>query len=106
MVMDSAAEHMFEIELISSSRDFMIPKSNKIAITDKLAKEVFGTKDPLGEKLKIWSDDMEICAIVKSQDQHSNPVRNTEAVPTNGGMERSLLSDFYKGPSGNGYESF
>ena len=50
MVMDSAAEHMFEIELISGSRDFMIPKSNKIAITDKLAKEVFGTKDPLGEK--------------------------------------------------------
>lgn len=48
MVMDSAAEHMFEIELISGSRDFMIPKSNKIAITDKLAKEVFGTKDPLG----------------------------------------------------------
>ena len=85
MVMDSAAEHMFEIELISSSRDFMIPKSNKIAITDKLAKEVFGTKDPLGEKLKIWSDDMEICAIVKSQDQHSNfpfgilkPSRQTE----------------------------
>ena len=85
MVMDSAAEHMFEIELISGSRDFMIPKSNKIAITDKLAKEVFGTKDPLGEKLKIWSDDMEICAIVKSQDQHSNfpfgilkPSRQTE----------------------------
>ena len=85
MVMDSAAEHMFEIELISGSRDFMIPKSNKIAITDKLAKEVFGTKDPLGEKLKIWSDDMEICAIVKSQNQHSNfpfgilkPSRQTE----------------------------
>ena len=54
MVMDSAAEHMFEIELISGSRDFMIPKSNKIAITDKLAKEVFGTKDPLGEKLKAF----------------------------------------------------
>lgn len=69
---DSAAEHMFEIELISGNRDFMIPGSNKIAITDRLAKEVFGTKNPMGEKLKIWSDEMEICAIAKSQDQHSN----------------------------------
>lgn len=72
MSTDSAVERMFEIKIISGNRDFMIPKSNKIAITDRLTRKVFGNADPLGEKLKIWSDEVEICAIVAGQNRHSN----------------------------------
>lgn len=69
---DSAVERMFEIKIISGNRDFMIPKSNKIAITDRLARKVFGNASPLGEKVKIWSDEVEICAVVAGQNRHSN----------------------------------
>lgn len=72
LTVDSAAERMFEIQLISGSKDYMIPESKKIAITDKLAQDIFGNKNPLGEKIKIWSNELEICAIVKSQSLHSN----------------------------------
>ena len=68
---DSATVNMFDFQLISGSRDFMLQNNNKLAITDRFAKQLFGAEDPIGKEIDIYGDKV-ICAVVKPWDTHSN----------------------------------
>lgn len=68
---DSATVNMFDFQLISGSRDFMLQNNNKLAITDRFAQQLFGAEDPIGKEIDIYGDKV-ICAVVKSWDTHSN----------------------------------
>lgn len=68
---DSATMEMFRFDVISGSRNFMLPDNEEIAITDQLARKLFGTDDPIGKELDIYGN-RKICAIVKPWDIHSN----------------------------------
>lgn len=69
---DSAMMNMFRLEIVSGSRNFMNQGSNEIAISDRLAGELFGTESPLGKELEIYGQKQTVCAIVKGWSTHSN----------------------------------
>ena len=67
---DSSFLRMFDVKILEGSRDFLIPGSNKLAITSKKAGQLFGNENPIG---KTINDDVnEICAIVSNMSGHSN----------------------------------
>lgn len=68
---DSATMKMFRFDVISGNRNFMLPDNKEIAITDKLASQLFGKEDPIGKELDMHGN-RKICAIVKPWDVHSN----------------------------------
>lgn len=72
MSVDSASMKMFDIRVLAGEPSFMIEKSDNIAISDKLAQKLFGSKDPLGEEIEIYGTKMKICAIVQGWSKHSN----------------------------------
>ena len=70
---DSAWMQLMDIRIIKGSRNFMLPKDNsEVAITEKAAKEWFGTEDPLGKEVETWSRKKKIGAIVRAEDTHTN----------------------------------
>ena len=70
---DSAWMQLMNIRIIKGSRNFMLPKDNsEVAITEKAAKEWFGTEDPLGKEVETWSRKKKIGAIVRAEDTHTN----------------------------------
>lgn len=69
---DTAMMNMFHLQVISGSRNFMTQGSNEIAITEQLARKLFGKETPLGKELEVWGEKKTICAIVKSWSNHSN----------------------------------
>lgn len=70
---DSAWMQLMDIQIIKGNRNFMLPKDNaEVAITEKAAKEWFGTEDPLGKEVKAWSRTKTIGAIVQAEDTHTN----------------------------------
>ena len=68
---DSSFLRMFDIKILEGSWDFLIPGSNKIAITREKAKQLFGNEDPIG-KIINYGGSQEICAIVSGISKHSN----------------------------------
>ena len=68
---DSATVQMFNIQIVSGSKDFMIRDNNQVAITEQLASRLFGKEDPIGKTLDIYGE-KSICAVVKAWDTHSN----------------------------------
>lgn len=68
---DSATMKMFNMQIISGSQDFMLHNDNKVAITERLAKQLFGSESPIGKVIDI-NGEKTITTIVKSWDIHSN----------------------------------
>ncbi|GHT49102.1 ABC transporter permease [Bacteroidia bacterium] len=68
---DSSFLHLFDVELIAGNYDFLIEGADKIAITEILAKKLFGKDDPLGKEVSIYSRKT-VCAIIKSWSKHTN----------------------------------
>lgn len=68
---DSATMNMFRLRIISGNRDFMLPGSNKIAVTDQLAQRLFGKENPIGKELDLYTKQT-ICAVVEPWSTHSN----------------------------------
>ena len=67
---DMSFYNMFDVKILEGSRDFLIPGSNKLAITRKKARQLFGNENPIGEKVNNGAN--EICAVVSSMPGHSN----------------------------------
>ena len=85
IVTDSSFFKMFDVKIVQGSRDFLIPGSNQIAITQKKARQLFGNEHPIGKTVTIDTDfisryyapdvltkDVTICAIVSDLSQRSN----------------------------------
>ena len=69
---DSAFFRMFDIRILEGNRDFLIPLSNKVAITQQKAREWFGNETPIGKELIYYGDKKTICAVVAGWNQPSN----------------------------------
>jgi hypothetical protein len=66
---DASFLDIFDIKVIEGDRDFMIPESQKIAITQKKARQLFGNESPVG---KIFDDQYTIGAVISGFSKHSN----------------------------------
>ena len=66
---DSSFILMFDVKIPEGSRDFLIPGSNKLAITKEKALQLFGNEHPIG---KIVNGNREICAVVSGMSKQSN----------------------------------
>ena len=68
---DSCFMKMFNISILSGSMDFMY-SNDKIALTEDVAMQLFGSTNVLGKEVKDYNDDtLTICAILSSLN-HSN----------------------------------
>lgn len=72
MQADSSTMRLFQLHLLKGNRNFLEENSEEIAITALLARQLFGTDDPLGQELEIRGQKKRVCAIVQSWSLHSN----------------------------------
>ena len=66
---DSSFFSIFDVKVLEGSKDFLIPRSNKLAITKEKARQLFGNENPIGKKI---NENQEICAIVSQMPKQSN----------------------------------
>jgi hypothetical protein len=66
---DSSFFRMFDVRIIAGSTEFLIPGSNKIAVSQEKARQLFGNEHPIG---KLINGKEEICAIVTDMSKRSN----------------------------------
>lgn len=72
---DSACMHMMDIKILAGNNNFMTAtsKDGEIAITERLARELFGTTDVIGQSVITHRmREHRICAIVSDWGEHSN----------------------------------
>jgi hypothetical protein len=72
IMVDSAYFNLFDVKIIEGNRDFVIPKSNKAAITQEKARQLFGKENPIGKTVTRWSEAYTICAVVTGLPKRSN----------------------------------
>jgi hypothetical protein len=68
VIVDSSFLKMFDIKIIEGSKEFLIPNSRKIAVTQEKARALFGNESPIGKE--IYSNI--ICAVVTGYSKRSN----------------------------------
>ena len=70
---DSSLLKMFDVKILEGSMDFLIPNSNKYAITNEKARQLYGNENPIGKTISnIYGNKFEICAIVSGMSERSN----------------------------------
>ncbi|WP_455674056.1 ABC transporter permease [Phocaeicola sp.] len=69
---DSSFMRMMNIKVVEGNTNFMLPGSKEVAITEAMAKELFGIESPLGKEIELYNGKKEIGAIVTGWDKHSN----------------------------------
>ena len=77
---DSSFFRMLDVKILEGGMDFLIPGTNKRAITKEKAHHLFGNENPIGRKIQFFSiyrgrsDDwyQEICAVVSGMPKQSN----------------------------------
>ena len=67
---DSSFFRLFNVKILEGSQDFLIPGSNKFAITQEKARQLFGNENPMGKTINNGAN--EICAIVSDMPKRSN----------------------------------
>ena len=67
---DSSFLRMFDVKILEGSHEFLIPGTNKYAITQEKARQLFGEEHPIGKMINDGRS--EICAIVSGMSKHSN----------------------------------
>ena len=72
VTVDSTVLSFFGVRIVEGSRDFLIPDSKKMAITREKARQFFGEEDPIGKKVKRWTDEYTICAVIAGLPRNSN----------------------------------
>ncbi|MDR3245930.1 MAG: ABC transporter permease [Prevotellaceae bacterium] len=84
---DSSFLSFFDIKIIEGNMDFLIPDSQKTAITQEKARQLFGAENPLGKKDEF---DYTICAVVSGFPKRSNyPFDFIKRIYTDGHWNRS-----------------
>ena len=64
---------MMDIRIVEGNRNFMDRKSNaEVAITRELARKWFGSESPLGKEIKTYQRTKTICAVVETDNSHTN----------------------------------
>ena len=105
--LDSAAMNLFDIRLLAGNLNFMITDSKEIAISDKLSKELFGSKSPIGGELEIGPDKRKICAVVQGWSEHSNlPFGIISSLPIQDQWNSSSYQTFIKIKEGTDIKQF
>jgi len=69
---DSMFLRMFDVKILEGSRDFLIPGSNKFAITREKVRQLFGNENPIGKTISLWNNQLTICAVVSGIPKQSN----------------------------------
>jgi heme/copper-type cytochrome/quinol oxidase subunit 2 len=72
LYIDSSFFSVFDVKIVEGSTDFLIPTSEKVAITREKALQLFGNESPVGKKLCTGDYCKEICAVVTGLSKHSN----------------------------------
>ncbi|MDL2245479.1 ABC transporter permease, partial [Parabacteroides sp. OttesenSCG-928-J18] len=63
---------MFPIQIVEGTEDFLIDKADNIAITERIAKKIYGKESPIGKTLNVSREEKTIVAVVKNWPMHSN----------------------------------
>ena len=69
---DSAFVNMFDIRILEGNRDFLIPLSHNVAITQRKARQWFGNESPIGKEVEMFGTKKTIVAVVAGWNQPSN----------------------------------
>ncbi|MCD8261158.1 MAG: ABC transporter permease [Bacteroides sp.] len=73
LTVDSAFLSMFSVTLLAGSLDFLNPSGNQVAITRKLADQLFPEGDPLGQSLdEVYRRGSVVGAILSDWSTHTN----------------------------------
>jgi hypothetical protein len=72
IMVDSAFFDMFGVKFIRGSYDFLIPNSNKVAVTQQKARQIWGDDDPLGKEFELNKQKHTVCAVVSDMSKRSN----------------------------------
>ena len=73
--LDSMAFSVFDIRILEGSNEFLTLRSNKVAITRRAARRIFGNESPLGKEICDGfnrKSPLTICAVVSEWSEHSN----------------------------------
>lgn len=82
---DSAWVQMMDVQLVDGNRNFMQQRSKEVAITEETARAWFGSENPLGKELEIWTGDKRtIGAVVRVNNRHTNFPITLMGDPRNG----------------------
>jgi hypothetical protein len=81
---DSSFLKMFDVKILEGSNEFLVPGSNKLAITRKKARQLYGNENPIGKPvdfgdhgiaariLNLGKIEYTICAVVTELPNRSN----------------------------------
>ena len=69
---DSLWMDFLGIRILKGNRNFMNLYSKEVAISEQKAKKWFGYENPIGKKIKHRGDTKTICAIVRTENGHTN----------------------------------
>ena len=67
---DSSFFRLFDVKILYGSKEFLIRGSNKLAITQTKARQLFGNENPIGKTVNNGAN--EICAVVSDMSKRSN----------------------------------
>ena len=69
---DSSFLRMFDTKILEGSREFLITGSDKLAITQDKARQLFGNENPIGKTVNVFGVELTICAVVSGMPGQSN----------------------------------
>jgi len=70
---DSSFLRMFDVKILEGSKAFLIPGSNKIAVTMEKSRQLFGNENPIGKTVvNNWGSVFTVCAVITEMRKPSN----------------------------------
>lgn len=71
LFVDTISSRFFDIQAIEGNKDYMIPHSKSIAVTENFGRKVAPDGDIIGSKVLIQGKEYTVCAVVKGWKGHS-----------------------------------